>query len=404
MLEVGPFGSWDLTRVLIVGLSTRAAADSAVAAGFAVTAVDAFGDLDVHPSVRAVSLPRNVGVPFSANAAARVAEGFPAETVVYLANFENDPDAVRALAGGRALWGNPPDVLRRVRDPRLVMMAFREHGIPAPAIRSNANDPNDPNDPKEWLVKPFASGGGRGVRSWKGSRVAANCYLQEYVQGVPASVVFVSAAGVAVPIGVSRQLIGDAAFGADRYRYCGSILAPAGDPVFEHDETLVDRACAIASVVTASFGLVGVNGVDFVAASGEAHPIDVNPRWSGSMELAERAYGRSIFGMHADACAHGALPAFDLRRARRATVSRTSARALGKAILFARQPVTMGDTRAWLADATVRDVPHPGERIAAGGPICTIFAEADDDVGCYRALVQRAERFYSSLADGVRLE
>jgi predicted ATP-grasp superfamily ATP-dependent carboligase len=393
-----------LNRVLIAGLSTRAAAASAVAAGFAVTAVDAFGDLDVDPSVRAVSLPRNLGIAFSADGAAGAAAAFVADAVVYLANFENEPDAVRALADGRALWGNPPDVLRRVRDPRLLMTAFREHGIRAPAIRLNANapndpnGPNDPNDPRKWLVKPFASGGGRGVRSWKGSRVPADCYLQEHVQGVAASVVFVSAAGVAVPIGVSRQLIGDAAFGADRYRYCGNILAPAGDTVFEDDETLEDRACAIASAVTASFGLVGVNGVDFVAAAGEAHPVEVNPRWSGSMELAERAYGRSVFGMHADACARGALPAFDLRRARR------SVRAVGKAILFAREPVTMGDTRPWLADATVRDVPQPGERIAAGRPICTIFAEAADDSGCYCALVRRAERLYSSLAGAVRLE
>src|SRR5688500_5956860 len=146
-LEVGPFGSWDLTRVLIAGLSTRAAADSAVAAGVAVTAVDALGDLDVHPSVRAVSLPRHVGVALSANAAARVAEGLPAETAVYLATFASEPDAVRALAAGRTLWGSPPDVLRRVRDPWLVMMAFHEHGIPAPAIRLKANESNDPNDP-----------------------------------------------------------------------------------------------------------------------------------------------------------------------------------------------------------------------------------------------------------------
>ena len=402
-----------MSRVLIAGLSTRAASDSAVAAGFAVTAVDAFGDLDLHPSVRAVSLPRDLGVPFSADAAARAGADCAADAVVYLANFENEPDAVRTLAAGRPLWGNPPDVLRRVRDPRLVMTAFREHGIHAPAIRLSANDPNDsndpndpndsndpndPNDPNDWIVKPFASGGGRGVRLWKGGRVSDDCYLQEYVQGVAASVVFVSAGGVAVPIGVSRQLIGDAAFGADRYRYCGNILAPAGDPVFEDDEKLLDRACALASAVTTSFGLVGVNGVDFVAAGGEAHPLEVNPRWSGSMELAERAYQRSIFGMHADACACGALPEFDLRRARR------SARAVGKAILFAREPVTMGDTRTWLADATVRDVPQPGERIAAGRPICTIFAEADDDSGCYGALVRRAERLYSSLAAGVHLE
>jgi predicted ATP-grasp superfamily ATP-dependent carboligase len=40
----------------------------------------------------------------------------------------------------------------------------------------------------------------------------------------------------------------------------------------------------------------------------------------------------------------------------------------------------VGDTERWL-ERGVRDVPHPGERIAAGRPICTIVktgATADD--------------------------
>lgn len=229
------------------------------------------------------------------------------------------------------------------------------------------------------------------MRPWTGIPVPPSYYLQERIEGAPASVVFVSANGIAVPLGVSSQLIGDAAFGADGYRYCGNILAPAGDPVFEHDERVVDRACAIVSTVTASFDLVGVNGVDFIAAGGAAYPIEVNPRWSGSMELVERAYGVSVFAAHAAACASAQLPEFELREARR------SRSAVGKAIVFAREQVKAGDTRSWLDDPTVRDVPQPGERIAAGRPICTIFAEAADAAGCYAALVRRAEALYADL-------
>lgn len=236
------------------------------------------------------------------------------------------------------------------------------------------------------------------MRRWKGNDVPPGYYLQERIEGEPGSVVAVSANGVAVPLGVSRQLVGDAAFGAEGYRYCGNILAPAGDPVFEQDETLLDRASAIASAATASFGLVGLNGIDFIAAAGAARPIEVNPRWSGAMELVERAYGVSLFGMHADACARAALPDFDLRHARR------GARAVGKAILFAREPVTLGDTTPWLADPSVRDVPQPGERIAAGRPVCTIFADGDDAAGCYAALVRRAERLYASVTAAPALD
>ena len=49
--------------------------------------------------------------------------------------------------------------------------------------------------------------------------------------------------------------------------------------------------------------------------------------------------------------------------------------AAGKAVVFATEDVVVGDSERWLEDG-VRDVPHPGERIAAGRPICTVLASA----------------------------
>ena len=109
------------------------------------------------------------------------------------------------------------------------------------------------------------------------------------------------------------------------------------------------------------------------------------------MELVERAVGISIFATHADACARAVLPTFDLAHAR------SHARACGKAIVFARRDVVCGDTRPWLGDPTVRDVPHPGERIAAGRPVCTVFADGVDSHACYAALVDRAQLVYRAL-------
>ena len=100
--------------VLIVGVSTRPAADSAARAGFGVTALDTFGDLDQSSGVRALSMPRDFGESFSASSAARAAEKLSCDAVVYLSNFENHPRAVQSLARGRSLWGNSPDVLKRV--------------------------------------------------------------------------------------------------------------------------------------------------------------------------------------------------------------------------------------------------------------------------------------------------
>ncbi len=406
-----------MKRVVIAGVSTRAAAESAAQAGLVVTTIDAFGDLDQHESVRSVPLPRK----FTAYAAARAARNIECDAVAYLSSFENHPSAVIALAAGRALWGNSPDVLGRVRDPVLVGDALRRRGIAVPEVNVGAvaararPEPFDsplilsvPKDEplaqdrpaegrtfgrdRDWLVKPLASGGGHGVRPWpRGTRLPRGCYLQELVNGTPGSVAFVAAAGRAVPLGVSRQLVGEHAFGAAGYRYCGNILAAAGDAQFARDEALVAAACALAQAVAEELGVVGVNGIDFIARDGVPYAIEVNPRWSSSMELVERAYGLSVFGAHAAACEAGTLPAFDLVSARR------GAGAAGKAVVFARQDVTVGDTRVWLADSSVRDIPRPGARIAAGRPVCTVFAAGRDAVACHAALVRRAERVYAEL-------
>jgi predicted ATP-grasp superfamily ATP-dependent carboligase len=376
------------SRVLVAGVSTRAVAESAAKAGFAVTAIDAFGDLDQHPSVRSLPLSREPHGPFTAHAAADAVRDIEADAVAYLSPFENHARAVEALASGRStslgagrmLWGNAPDVLRRVRDPFFVTGLLRRRGLATPMTRVDV--PSELTA-REWLVKPFRSGGGQGVRPWApGTQVPPGCYAQERVDGIPASIVFVAAGGRVVPLGVTRQLIGDAAFGASGYRYCGNLLAHAGDDTLT--ETVVASAIALAECATQEFGLLGLNGIDFIVRDGVPVAIEINPRWCASMELVERHHGVSMFGVHAAACAAGELPSFDLARARQARS------VIGKAIVFARDDITLGDTRPWLADGTIRDVPSPGDHIAAGQPVCTVFAEAAEVNECLTRLRARA--------------
>jgi predicted ATP-grasp superfamily ATP-dependent carboligase len=401
----------DIQRhVLVAGVSARAAAESAARAGFRVTAIDAFGDLDQHPSVTVHTVSRT----FTANAAARAARGLACDTVAYLSSFENHPTAVAMLTAGRALWGNPPDVLQRVRNPRVLSHALRRRGFAVPTVLSrepgtfeplNPSNLSNPSNPESsWLVKPLSSGGGRRVRRWRpGTRVPRGCYLQEFIEGVPGSIVFAAAGGRAVPLGLSQQRVGESAFGAEGYQYCGSILTPGDVSAGTSDRPLFDDACALCEAVADEFGLVGVNGIDFVARNGRANAVEVNPRWSASMELVELAYGLSVFSAHAGACADGVLPMFNLLAARR------DSGAVGKAIVFARTDTVVGDTRAWLsappvqrALPAVRDIPHRGERIAAGQPVCTVFAAGRDTATCHAALVERAHHVYAALAEWAR--
>ena len=382
-----------MTRVLIAGVSTRAAAASAARAGFAVTALDGYADRDQHPSVRALALPRDFELVFTAQNAAAAAASVECDAVAYLSNFENQPDAVATLAANRTLWGNPPDVLRLVRDPFAVAAIFRAHGIAAPNVSNDSHDSHDskdsnPSAPSAWLLKPLSSGGGHAIRQAPASGVTPRgFYRQQWISGTPGSIVFLAAAGRAVPLGISRQLIGDARFGASGYRYCGSVLAPIEDPQFENGLALEAAAHDVASIAAAEFGLVGLNGIDFIARSGTPHPIEINPRWSASMELVERAFGVTLFALHATACVRGVVPA-PLVGPRRA---------VGKAIVFARDACIAGDTDDWLANPDIRDVPHAGDPFVAGTPVCTVLAEAADAATCEAALAASAKRIFADM-------
>ncbi len=387
-----------MTRVLIAGVSTRGFAESAARAGYDVVAVDGFGDLDLRAGAQTVVVARQAS-RFSASAAARAARSIPRDAVCYVASFENHPRAVGALARRGTLWGNPPGVLARVRDPLGVAQALVARGFATPEVRLT---PPGTTSRLAWLVKPHASGGGSGIAPWetghggrggRGGRTRARVpgarYLQQRIAGVPGSIVFAADGRRAVPLGLSLLLVGERAFGAEPggFRYCGNILAPAAPG-------LAAVAGRLAAAVTEEFGLVGVNGIDFIAADGVPYPIEVNPRYTASMELLERASGGliSIFDVHTRACA-GTLPALDFAAAGR------TAGALGKAILYARRDVTLPDTRGWLEDGTVRDIPAPGQRIARGRPICTIFAHAADAARCRAALAARARALYRAVEE-----
>jgi predicted ATP-grasp superfamily ATP-dependent carboligase len=300
---------------------------------------------------------------------------------------------VDEISRGRTLWGNPPEVLQQVRSPRRLLEGLAQQGFAVPRVFVPGVDEGAPSADVEWIEKPFRSGGGHGVRPWHpGLAIAEGSYLEEFIHGSPGSIVFVASGGRSVPLGVSRQLAGDAAFGAKLFQYCGSILSHPAD-LFPKGVGVAASAHALAATVSKDYGLVGLNNVDFMAHEGAAYPVEVNPRWSASVELIERAHGFSMFGLHADACARGALPG--------ARIPLCLRRAVGKAIVFARADLVVWQTKAWLASRHVADVPRPWTTILRGEPICTVFAEAEDAAACYRLLVRRAEMVYEEVGVNV---
>lgn len=347
--------------IIIVGASARAAAFSAIRAGLEPWCADLFADTDLSARcpVRRLS-PREYP-----QALPRILEEAPPGPCMYTGALENHPRIVRQIAARRCLWGNDEDVLRRARSPRFVRQLLTAAGLPCPRIRLQ---PDGPPDRGQWLVKPIASAGGVGVRhyrrdmDWPGTRV----YLQEYIEGEPCAAVYVGDGATAQLLGVTRQLIGEPWLNAPPFRYCGSIgpldLSPSERQAFTDLGNVLAKGC----------GLRGIFGVDCIRRDGVPWPVEVNPRYTASVEVLEHALGVRAVGLHWNAFGGSNFVA-----------SREGhSQVWGKAILFARRKCAFpGQTHTNTAD-----VPRPGEVIDAGKPILTIFGVADSLEGCLETI------------------
>lgn len=442
-------------RILITGVSTRAIAESARAAGYDFITLDYFGDYDQRRICENHSLKRDFGLPFGSAELYRASRRLNFDAIAYTSDLENHPEVVEKFAAGTAahdgalLLGNSAAVLARVRHWPTVFGFLQRQGIPTPeTIYPGLPSPPNPlspslerggeegeaarpplpqrgrggkggegSSPRRWLRKPVRSGGGHRIAFWPLSRRPGKGFLlQEYIQGTACSASFVANGRECVVLGLTEQLIGRREFGARGFHYCGNILPlalpPQPSPTRGEGEDLLAQVRQIATGLTREFGLVGVNGLDFVLNDGQVVPLEVNPRYSASMELIEWAYGLSIFDLHVRAIMQGDLPEFDLATAALtpAPLSQTGlgllkpgfsrptggrgagggGRFYGKAILYAERDGRAPDTEDW-PERGIRDVPFPGESLTQGKPVCTVLASEPTRDACFASLVAQAQ-------------
>jgi len=374
-------------HLLIVGASARAAAFSAVRAGYRVSAIDAFGDVDLR-QVAQVTVAGNYPHDLLALAAEIACDGF-----IYTGAMENRPELIERLSQVHPLWGNNAQTLRRVRDPFLLADALQEAGLPYLPVRRTPPE----GETCRWLSKPVRSAGGSRIDRWPDEIPPEDTelrYLQRFQEGRAVAGVLLADGGRCRLLGVTQQIIGAAWCGASGFQYCGSI----GPLPLSQQVGAAWRA--VGQCLTRKFGLQGVFGVDAVQAAAELLPVEVNPRYPASAELIEQATGASIVGSHIQAC-QGRLDVLEPRRQGEHT--------WGKAILFARQPVRVGprfptlaaeldpsDHESSDAGLVLADLPSCGTSIPPGQPIATILATGKSEGDVERQLRSAAKRAYTA--------
>lgn len=361
-------------RLAIIGASVRAAACSALSGGFTPAGVDLFGDVDLCARcqvLRANKYPQDL---------APLAARLPAGPWMYTGALENHPEVIDTISRDRPLWGNTADVVRQVRSPERLAERLAGSGWQFPAWQ-RASPYGKPGD---WLVKADRSAGGVQVQRWHEGQAGhvqrPGWYYQQHVSGLPCAAVYVAAQREAQLLGVSEQLIGTAWTGASDFRYAGSL-----GPLALTDDCRRQLA-QLGDCLAAEFDLVGLFGVDLVLAADARWVIEVNPRYTASMEVLERAGDFSAVACHAAACRDGVLP----------VGPRYADTWHGKVVLYARKDVAAqrdfveralqaNRQRPW---PLVADIPWPASRLHRGWPIVTLLDEAPSRA----ALIERLQR------------
>jgi predicted ATP-grasp superfamily ATP-dependent carboligase len=381
------------TAVLIFGASARAAAFSALRAGLRPWCADLFGDTDLRARCPTVRLPGDVYPHGFLRLIDRELPG----PWMYTGALENWPALVEELARQRTLWGNVGWALNRSRLPWLVADLLRRVGLPVPAT---CIGPEAVPAGERWLVKAQHGAGGTAIHFWdarRGKLPRRPFYFQEFVDGIPQAAIYVGDGSKARLLGATRQLVGEPWLHAAAFHYCGS-LGPL--PLVPGLRQALQR---LGDVLAHGCGLRGLFGVDFIRRDGLPWPVEVNPRYTASVEVLEYAAGVQALAWH--------RRAFDTAAPEPGPAPpATGGGWLGKAILFARRALSFPEDGPWRAAVDLpaapwevpafADVPAVGEPIGAGRPVLTFFARAATEAECLASLQRTAADLDSRLFGG----
>jgi len=322
---------------------------------------------------------------------------------IYTGALEDEPDLVAKLERIRPLWGNPERVLRQIRNPFLVSAALTDTETPMAPVREDIREDTAPpfasgrrfeRDGIEWLGKQYP-GGGIDARDGKAFR---HNYLQRWIEGQPASALFVAEAAGCHFCGCTLQLVGESWLGAPALAWCGNV-----GPLQTSD---LERAAleALGERLRSRFRLRGLFGVDFILVPAKTPgarrgiiPIEVNPRFTGAVEVLERAGPLRAMELHAavfqspHAGSNPGCPAAGI------PFEAPPGRVAGRAIVYAASTCVVvwppahsfaspNGEADWAAD-----LPSSGTRVERGQPVLSVFAQANSISTCKARLEAQAE-------------
>lgn len=385
--------------ILLVGASVRALMESAVESGYEVIGIDFFGDIDARWQGKTINLAEDYGLKPTVKHVLEVAKTISCDGLVYASGPENHPEELYYWQKKGILRGNGTSTLTKVRNPWKLRQSLGQIGAKMPRFCSVGEWKYHPEDRKRWLLKPLNRGGGHGIAEL--SRKKEDVYnllsslyqpvqfiVQEYIAGIPGSVTFLADGRKAVTLGTSRQLIREDILRP--FIYEGNIV-PLDIHKFMNPLDFEKQITIICEQLTKDFRVIGINTVDFIINEEGIWILELNPRWSASVELIEKSLEKRLFAYHLAACEGVAFTQI-IQQYKTLT---NKLYFWGKRIVYAPAPSvienrTMRQLQS-LYDQGIRDIPSTGTIIAKGQPLCTVLAEGVTDQECNMRLKTKTD-------------
>ena len=371
----------------VVGFSARAAAQSAKRQGFEVVAVDLCADRDLLADCRAHYRLDDPHWPDVLNSE------YPNASLLLTGGMEHRSkwvdrchmDSDRAGATGAQLRS-----MRTLANWE-EWAASSELGWPRTVSAENLiSFSMESMRSSKWLVKNLESGGGMATIDFEGYGLPQNLdsiYLQQRMPGETIGVTFLSSQFSSTFIGATSAWPPESNATDKRYVYRGSY-----GPI-PLSKTNIDKLHRFAAIAGRESGLLGVWQADFLRHEGELTLLEINPRWSASMDLLDLVLDLRLVEKH-DASVRGMMTSSAMEqlasRACKASLS-SPERMLGKLIVYADQPCIIGSSQSefwwskkWNMDLSCEldrcrfaDIPTSGISIPAGSPILTVMASGN---------------------------
>jgi predicted ATP-grasp superfamily ATP-dependent carboligase len=145
-------------------------------------------------------------------------------------------------------------------------------------------------------------------------------------------------------------------------------------------------------VLAKEFRLRGLFGIDYVVRNGKPYPIEINPRYTASVEVLEHALGINALRLHQNV--------FEGRETKPERIVPKRKQYVGKVILFAKQALIVPGDASWnaaldqpIADLrSFADIPPPGQHLDKGRPIVSLFSRSTSMNRCLIILRRRVEQ------------